>query len=78
MLAEEVPLVHNKHGPKIRELMVKLDEYKKKVERLRGRIHLLSLKSLNYIWSDLLIIHIYHLDQITENFIQIISNLKQT
>ena len=45
MLAEEVPLVHNKHGPKIRELMVKLDEYKKKVERLRGRIHLLSLKS---------------------------------
>jgi len=35
LLAEEVPLVHNKHGPKIRELMVKLDEYKKKVERLR-------------------------------------------
>ena len=44
LLEEEVPLVHTKHGPKIRELMVKLDEYKKKVKRLQGRIHLLSLK----------------------------------
>ena len=32
---EEAPLIHTKYGPKIRELMVKLEEYQKKVKRLQ-------------------------------------------